>query len=69
MKVQEFYTLTPGEFNALVQGWLWRHRHEEDKAARWIAAILNGAGHLKKAVSPAELLNRPLQPLLPTTKG
>jgi hypothetical protein len=56
----EFYRLTPQEFHDLCEGFRTRLRSQEDREAKWVAALMNV--HTKKKVRPEELLGRPLGP-------
>lgn len=60
LKPWEFFALTPNEFNELIEGWCWRQDRDADTQATWVATLLNGAGHLKRRINPADLLGRPI---------
>lgn len=51
---QEFYSLTCGEFESVVEGWELRDRWEWERTALIVSAIQ--CGQLKKAKSPGQIL-------------
>lgn len=60
LKPQEFWRLTPREFNDMVDGWRWRKNRTNDDFAIWVAALINGMGKVKHPVQPSRLLGRPV---------
>jgi hypothetical protein len=52
--------MTPNEYHALYEGWVWRTRTDEDRHAIWTAVLVNHMGTLKTARTAEQLLGRPL---------
>lgn len=50
----QFEQLQPHEFYLLLDGYKWRQEQQENMQAYWVANVM--APHLKKAVTPKELL-------------
>lgn len=44
----------------MLDGYTWRMNRDAETAATWVCTILNGAGHLKQRITPAQLLGRPM---------
>lgn len=62
LRPREFLAMTPAEFRALLDGWEWRMNAQVEREATWVAALMNASGHMKRAITPAELLGRPTTP-------
>lgn len=56
LKPWEFWRLTPGEFEEMVEGYNLRVEHEMHRLAWHAANIMNV--HLKKKVTPGKLLGK-----------
>jgi len=60
LKPWEFGRLTPGEFQELVEGYLWRTQERQIEAARFVAPIINTCTsyELKRPVTVEMLLGK-----------
>jgi len=60
LKPWEFGRLTPGEFQELVEGYLWRTQERQIEAARFVAPIINACTSydLKQPVTVEMLLGK-----------
>ena len=66
LKPDEFWDLTPREFNLMEDGWKWRWENLEELYA-WHAANVM-APHLKRPIKPWQLLGRPTLSMRQTVK-
>jgi hypothetical protein len=53
-----FRRLSPRLFARLCAGYAWREERADERAAWVVANLMNASGHLKRAVSVADLLGR-----------
>lgn len=56
LKPHQFWALTLGEFNDLMEGWKWRDEHEFELLAWQTAHLLNV--HTKRRITPQDLLKK-----------